>query len=110
MVTVDVTPDGFGDAIVSEKYFVIPEQRKMKFKEFLKIFQPNNNNTNEVFYIQHQNSNFTSEFQKLWQDVDTEIKWACEAFGSSPDAINFWMGQAKAVSSLHKDHYENLVY
>lgn len=29
-------------------------------------------------------------------------------YGKLPDAVNFWMGEAKAVSSLHKDPYENL--
>ncbi|KAI9537792.1 JmjC domain-containing protein 7 [Dissostichus eleginoides] len=25
-----------------------------------------------------------------------------------PDAVNFWLGEASAVTSMHKDHYENL--
>ncbi|XP_016067822.1 PREDICTED: cytosolic phospholipase A2 beta isoform X2 [Miniopterus natalensis] len=28
--------------------------------------------------------------------------------GKMPDAVNFWLGEAAAVTSLHKDHYENL--
>lgn len=35
--------------------------------------------------------------------------FAREAFGEEqPDAINFWLGPAEAVTSLHKDHYENI--
>ncbi|KAK2892322.1 hypothetical protein Q8A73_017987 [Channa argus] len=28
--------------------------------------------------------------------------------GKCPDAVNFWLGEAKAITSMHKDHYENL--
>nr|XP_048711621.1 bifunctional peptidase and (3S)-lysyl hydroxylase JMJD7 isoform X2 [Caretta caretta] len=28
--------------------------------------------------------------------------------GKKPDAVNFWLGESAAVTSLHKDHYENL--
>ena len=28
--------------------------------------------------------------------------------GKVPDAVNFWMGDERAVTSMHKDHYENL--
>jgi hypothetical protein len=31
-------------------------------------------------------------------------------FGVSPDAVNLWIGNEQAVSSMHKDHYENLFY
>lgn len=50
--------------------------------------------------------------------------WAEEAFfgqssamsngdsngGIGPDAVNLWMGDERAVSAMHKDHYENLFY
>ncbi|XP_073783326.1 bifunctional peptidase and (3S)-lysyl hydroxylase JMJD7 isoform X3 [Danio rerio] len=28
--------------------------------------------------------------------------------GKLPDAVNFWLGEESAVTSMHKDHYENL--
>ena len=28
--------------------------------------------------------------------------------GKVPDAVNLWMGDEGAVTSMHKDHYENL--
>ncbi|XP_012558902.2 bifunctional peptidase and (3S)-lysyl hydroxylase Jmjd7 isoform X2 [Hydra vulgaris] len=37
-----------------------------------------------------------------------DISWASEAFGKAPDAINFWMGSSNSVTSMHKDHYENM--
>ena len=37
--------------------------------------------------------------------------FAEQAFGSGPpDAINLWIGNERSVSSMHKDHYENLFY
>jgi jumonji domain-containing protein 7 len=37
--------------------------------------------------------------------------FAEEAFGTGPpDAINLWVGNERSVSSMHKDHYENLFY
>lgn len=37
-----------------------------------------------------------------------QLSFASECFGSKPDAINFWAGPDDAVTSLHKDHYENI--
>ena len=37
-----------------------------------------------------------------------ELDWAREAFDQSPDAVNFWMGDQRAVTSMHKDPYENI--
>ncbi|XP_028403879.1 bifunctional peptidase and (3S)-lysyl hydroxylase JMJD7-like isoform X2 [Dendronephthya gigantea] len=55
-----------------------------------------------------QNGNFIEEFSAIIGDAETDIKWATEAFGKEPDAVNFWMGDHRAITSLHKDHYENL--
>ena len=39
------------------------------------------------------------------------FSFAEEAFGTGPpDAINAWIGNERSVSSMHKDHYENLFY
>ena len=54
-----------------------------------------------------QNSNLTDEFKLLIEDT-RELNWAREAFGKSPDAVNFWMGDERAVTSTHKDPYENI--
>lgn len=40
--------------------------------------------------------------------IAKEISWASEAFGCQPDAINFWMGGERSVTSMHKDPYENM--
>lgn len=41
-------------------------------------------------------------------DAERDIPWATEAFGKSPDAVNFWMGGKHSVTSMHKDPYENM--
>merc|ERR1711973_722803 len=62
----------------------------------------------EVLYIQKQNSNLTDEFKSIIDDVESEIAWASSAFNKSPDAVNFWMGDERAITSMHKDPYENI--
>jgi len=102
----DVTPNGFADSIV-DKLFVQPEKRKMKLNSFFDILEAPNK-YNGIYYVMHQNSNFTTEFAPLWNDVDTSLSWANETFQLKPEAINIWIGENRSVSSMHKDHYENI--
>jgi jumonji domain-containing protein 7 len=44
----------------------------------------------------------------LAAEVPPFIEIAKEAFGNQPDAVNIWIGDERAVSSMHKDHYENM--
>ncbi|XP_074660399.1 bifunctional peptidase and (3S)-lysyl hydroxylase Jmjd7-like [Tubulanus polymorphus] len=105
-VTVSVTPNGLADAVYDGR-FVTPEERSMKFDDFLNVVEKKVASYG-VYYVQKQNSNFTDEFRSLLSDADEHLTWASEAFGSQPDAVNFWMGEESAVTSMHKDHYENL--
>jgi len=129
LVTVSVTPNGYADAALpienrpinaqDKKYqFVMPHEEQIPVSEFLKLLetapkkapQPcdyGNSDDTDVYYIQKQNSNLTDEWNDILHDVE-EISWATEAFGKSPDAINFWMGDSRAVTSTHKDPYENM--
>lgn len=106
LVTVAVTPNGYADAVLGDK-FVMPEEREMQFSEFLDILEGKNQDPG-IFYVQKQNSNLIDEFQELCDEAASDISWATEAFGKQPDAVNFWMGDERAVTSMHKDHYENL--
>uniref|UniRef100_UPI00398F2EF5 bifunctional peptidase and (3S)-lysyl hydroxylase JMJD7 isoform X2 n=1 Tax=Pristiophorus japonicus TaxID=55135 RepID=UPI00398F2EF5 len=105
-VSVAVTPNGYADAVHRGR-FVMPEERRMPFGDFLDIVA-RKRAVSGVFYVQKQCSNLTEEFPQLLQDVDSHIPWASEALGKAPDAVNFWLGESAAVTSLHKDHYENL--
>ncbi|XP_074723949.1 bifunctional peptidase and (3S)-lysyl hydroxylase JMJD7 [Strix uralensis] len=106
VVSVAVTPNGYADAVFQDR-FVMPEERQMPFMDFLDIVEKKVTSPN-VFYVQKQCSNLTEEFPELVCDVQPDIPWMSEALGKKPDAVNFWLGEAAAVTSLHKDHYENL--
>lgn len=53
-----------------------------------------------------QNDSLRDEFPALYADVPPFLALAKEAFGNEPDAVNIWIGDERAVSSMHKDHYE----
>jgi peptidyl-lysine (3S)-dioxygenase / protease len=108
-ISVNVTPTGWGDCVQrvgGEDMFVQPEERRMKLYDFLSIMK--DDAFDGVAYISHQNDSLRTQFSGLMKDVDDVLHLACEAFDSMPDATNLWIGDEKAVSSLHKDHYENM--
>lgn len=111
LVSVAVTPNGYADGIATKmpenkEYFVLPEERTMTFNEFLNGLEDENK---EIFYIQKQNSNFSLDFPELLNDIDlSTLQFATEAFNKEHDALNFWMGDERAITSLHKDPYENI--
>lgn len=63
---------------------------------------------NRVAYLQQQNDCFRSEYAALAGDCEEDIRWASEALGCKPDAVNLWIGNQFSETSFHKDHYENL--
>ena len=69
----------------------------MSMSQFVKSIE--NPSRDEVLYIQKQNSNLTDEFKNIIDDVDGDVPWASLAFDKSPDAVNFWMGDERAVTS-----------
>ncbi|XP_066551059.1 bifunctional peptidase and (3S)-lysyl hydroxylase JMJD7 isoform X2 [Amia ocellicauda] len=105
-ISVAVTPHGYADAVYGHR-FVMPEERRMPFASVLDIVEHKGERTG-VFYVQKQCSNLTEELPELTGDLETDIPWMSEALGKQPDAVNFWLGESTAVTSLHKDHYENL--
>ncbi|OQR78394.1 jmjC domain-containing protein 7-like [Tropilaelaps mercedesae] len=105
-VTVSATPDGWADAIRGDK-FCLPYETQMPLAEFIDAIETPC--LDEVLYIQKQNSNLENEFRALWKDISSDVRdWGCRVFGVDPDASNFWMGDRRAITSMHKDHYENL--
>lgn len=115
------TPDSVpvGEPYDPSRCFVKPHQCKVRFSEFLDALvshQQKRRNSDpsadldEVYYLQHQNDSFRKEYEGvLGSDLDKGVeRFGTELFGGPPDAINFWAGDSRAVSSMHKDHYENL--
>lgn len=54
---------------------------------------------NVVAYIQKQNSNLVNEFPELLNDIGVDWLDKSKAFEDPPDAVNFWMGDERAVTS-----------
>ncbi|RLN87204.1 hypothetical protein BBJ28_00006568 [Nothophytophthora sp. Chile5] len=111
-VTVDVTPFGLGDAVLElpghhRELFVMPEEREMPLAEFLRVFR-DREGFDGVPYLSHQNDSLREQFPALFEDVPSCVELAKEAFGNEPDAVNIWIGDERAVSTMHKDHYENM--
>lgn len=109
-VTVDVTPFGLGDAVLElphhhEEIFVMPEERDMPLAEFLNLLE-DHEGFDGVPYLSHQNDSLRDQFPGLFDEVPPGMELAVEAFGNEPEAVNIWIGDDRAVSTMHKDHYE----
>lgn len=121
------TPNGWADAVVDDTYFAMPCEKKMTFSQFLDGMPirtqqtrahgynedtepqtttspavPRRDPYQEVRYIQLQNGNLMTEYEELMGDVPAHIPFASEALGKSPDAVNFWYGDERSTTSLHK--------
>ncbi|XP_045762011.1 uncharacterized protein LOC123865177 [Maniola jurtina] len=109
-VIVALTPNGLADGITQDakgtEYFVMPQEVEMSMSEFLDTLETKSENL--IPYIQRQNSNLTEDFSELIGDVESDVSFASKAFNKKPDAVNFWMGDHRAVTSMHKDPYENI--
>lgn len=82
-MTVAVTPDGRADALVSRggaPVFALPAERQVTMSEFLELSKQGQ--SDQVYYLQHQNSSLTEEAGPLLKDVGRRIAWAQEAFGA----------------------------
>lgn len=89
------------------EYFVMPDEQTMSMTQFLDRLDQKE--SSRVCYIQKQNSNLSRDFPELHDDIDlNSLRFACEAFNKDPDAVNFWMGDERAITSMHKDPYENI--
>lgn len=55
-----------------------------------------------------ENDNLREEYHTLFSDVPSDISWARIALEQSADAINFWLGNERSVTAMHRDNYENV--
>lgn len=108
-VTVAITPNGYADGLAEKdgkEYFVMPLERQMAMNDFLDTLD---NHHPLVHYIQKQNSNFTDDFSELCSDIDISLLgFSAEAFNKQPDAVNFWMGDERAITSSKRPFYQSL--
>lgn len=89
-------------------WFVSAYIEHMPFPAALDSILASGRQKGTVAYAQQQNGCFLTEYGKLAADAETHLPWATEALGCMPEAVNLWIGNEKAVTSFHKDHYENL--
>ncbi|XP_072221409.1 bifunctional peptidase and (3S)-lysyl hydroxylase JMJD7 isoform X2 [Leuresthes tenuis] len=87
VISVAVTPNGYADAVVGDR-FVMPEERQMSFSSVLDILE-GKVQRGGVFYIQKQCSNLLQELPELIDDLQPHVPWMSSAL-------------------VHKDPYENL--
>lgn len=117
-VNVAVTPYGNADAVIQDdstghKLYVEPLEQQESFPLALDYIRHDSSSTalssdRPVKYLQTQNDNLRTEYLSLYADVPAKIHFASIALDSEPDAINFWLGNARSVTSMHRDNYENV--
>lgn len=94
------------DPVTKKEYFVMPYEQHMPFNSFLDLVEGKTASEN-ANYISLQNGSLPVEYRAIEKDVDMDIAWCSDALGKKPDAVNFWFGDDKSATSLHKDPYEN---
>lgn len=124
-VTVNVTPPhGHGDYYspstpVGGERFVMPLEVRMSFCDFMdKISRQAGGEDSPVYYYSQQNDNLrdSNEGASWLKDeigLPTRLPYFEAAFSSpscSPaaDAVNLWVGDGRATTSLHSDPYHNV--
>ena len=123
LVNVALTPHGNADSVIDTEdgghLFVQPYERTEPFCEAMKKIQEQELNPEAhredgtgrklpTRYLQTQNDNLRSEYRALFSDIPPSIPFAHIALQKPPDAINFWLGNSRSVTALHKDNYENV--
>ena len=105
-VAVTFTPDGKADSVkaaTSQQCFALPDTQNMTLRDFQNsLITTRINRSPCVPSVQFQNSNLTSQFKELEDDIELCIPWATEAFGCQPDAVNLWIGDKRYSTSFHK--------
>lgn len=62
----------------------------------------------DVHYASHQDSSLHTDFGALAADLGPSPGWADAAFGGPPAAMNLWIGEDAARTSVHADLFDNL--
>ncbi|KUJ22207.1 phospholipase A2 [Mollisia scopiformis] len=114
-VNVAVTKKGNADSPTLDDegklLFVKPHEEQQSFESFIDFVSEQERTgdlTGEVRYAQTQNDNLREEYSALFTQVEQDIPWARIALEQKSEAINFWLGNSRSVTALHKDNYENI--
>lgn len=108
-MTANYTPNGRADAVYQlpdgTAVFAKPEERQIRLPQLVRELREPTTLCG-VPYLSFQNDNLRSQAPQLIADTPL-WPWAAAVLGE-PEAVNIWVGDARSVSSTHKDHYENL--
>ncbi|KAK8041314.1 hypothetical protein PG994_014321 [Apiospora phragmitis] len=115
-VNVAVTPLGNADAPTLDErgnsVFAKPHEEDQPFQDFIEYLTKQETDPNfqgsETRYAQTQNDNLRHEYRTLFSQVQRSVPFARIALQQDPDAINLWIGNARSVTALHRDNYENV--
>ncbi|KAI9801546.1 MAG: hypothetical protein M1825_003225 [Sarcosagium campestre] len=122
-VNVAVTPFGNADAVVHD-----PKDGILRQVQPLEVQEPF---TNFLSYVVAQEERLgyqgcdtsqkgslvedaikyaQTQYTPLLSDVPASIPWAHGVLnaGNGPDAVNFWLGNSRSTTALHRDPYENV--
>jgi jumonji domain-containing protein 7 len=91
----------------------------MPLREFFSLLENSDGAARWVPYLSQQNDNLRQHLPELLQDIQPSLAIADAVFAPSSDvdylssgcgleAVNLWIGDHRSVSSIHKDHYENM--
>ena len=72
----------------------------------------------EVLYLQSQDGNLFRSSERAGgeelacfrQHLQRGIPWMQAAIGCSAEAVNLWIGNSRAKTSIHHDPYENIYH
>ena len=102
--------DCFSLLEVLEDIFTLPYEATIHYKDLMSmLLQPQIEDA--VPYLSLQNDNFRSQkcFSKLQDNVSYSYDMMDHILGVDKlEATNIWIGDERSVSSLHKDHFENV--
>lgn len=104
VVTISRTPGGWGD-VVRDGVFVKPARSREVLDDFLRdLIEPS---AEGVPYYSAQDDCLRRELPELGHGLP-DMSFARGAFSADAEAVNLWVGDARSVTSMHNDHYENM--
>ena len=112
IVKVSVTPNGRADAECGGKFY-LPAYEHVTVAELLDDLSCGGMKNNRILYASNQNDCLRQEgAYEAMRDIGAvdENSAFDEIFGAKADARNIWIGDARSVTSIHRDFYENVMY
>jgi len=108
-LAVNVTPDGHGDCI-ADGIFCLPCEMQMEKDKFIHMLEARKHD-DAVPYLSSQNDNLRTDMASLLaaRQIPRILPLARDCWPDAEvEALNLWIGDERAVSSIHKDFFENL--